>query len=298
MYPESLERNEPYIFTHKEVFYGDFHLSKVRRRKNYNMDMHMHDFYEVCIISSGQCMHYINGSKCLVKKGDVFIVKSNTPHGYYGSDPFEIFVITLSDKYRAKHLSEFQSKSSFYTLFFAEPLMRGISTSQLFLSLTLNQLHEILPLLDESLRYTVPTTPFDALISNSLVNAILAILCRFYEENHPTDQNATSDAALLRTISMIHEKYYEKFTLEQLAKMAQLSRSSFIKRFNEICHMPPLEYINKLRLEAAEDMLVNTNAAILQIAEHTGFYDSAHFSKAFNAKNGMSPGQFRKNHSK
>lgn len=298
MYPETLERNDPFMYVHKDVFYGDFHLSKVRRRTNYTMNMHTHDFYEVCIVASGQCMHYINGTKCLVRRGDVFIVKPNTPHGYYGEEPFEIFMITLSDKFRAKYLTEFQSKSSFYTLFFAEPLMRGLSSSQLFLTLTLNQFREILPLLDESLIYTVPKTPFDALISNSLVNAILAILCRFYEENLPKDKDVTSDSALLRTISTIHEKYYEKFTLEQLSRMAQLSRSSFIKRFSEICKMPPLEYINKLRLEAAEDMLINTDAAILQIAEQSGFYDSAHLSKAFTAKNGMSPGQYRKLHKK
>ena len=76
---------------------------------------------------------------------------------------------------------------------------------------------------------------------------------------------------------MIHERYYDKLTIADLAKATKLSRSLFIKKFKQICGLPPLEYITVKRIEAAEQMLLNTNLSIMDIAIKCGFYDSSHF---------------------
>ena len=99
----------------------------------------------------------------------------------------------------------------------------------------------------------------------------------------------------MQVVSMIHERYYDKLTIEELAKVAKLSRSVFIKKFKEICGLPPLEYITKQRIESAEQMLKNTKLSILDIAFKCGFYDTSHFAKNFIKKNGVSPSKYRKN---
>ena len=98
----------------------------------------------------------------------------------------------------------------------------------------------------------------------------------------------------MHAISMIHERYYDKLTISELSKVARLSRSLFIKRFKEICGVPPLEYITRQRIEAAEYMLLNTAFSISEISYKCGFYDSSHFSKMFAAKNGITPSDYRK----
>ena len=58
--------------------------------------------------------------------------------------------------------------------------------------------------------------------------------------------------------------------------------------------MPPLTYLNKTRIKAAENLLLNTDISVAEIAYRTGFYDCAHFTKAFILEKGVSPLTFRK----
>jgi transcriptional regulator GlxA family with amidase domain len=104
--------------------------------------------------------------------------------------------------------------------------------------------------------------------------------------------------AFMRVLSTIYEKYNEKLTISDLAKQANLSRSMFIQKFKEICKMSPGEYILERRLDVAQYMLLNTGHSLSEIAFRTGFYDSAHFSRLFFKKNGISPSLYRKNNVK
>ena len=93
----------------------------------------------------------------------------------------------------------------------------------------------------------------------------------------------------MKAIAKIHEAYKEKLTFTELAKIANLSRSAFVKRFTELCKIPPSEYLMKRRLEAVEYRLLNTSSSIGEIAYETGFYDAAHLNKAFIAHKKISP---------
>lgn len=99
----------------------------------------------------------------------------------------------------------------------------------------------------------------------------------------------------MRAISTIHEKYHEKITIDQLSKIANLSRSAFIKKFNKICKIPPSTYIIKTRIEVAKNMLINTKYSINDISYRTGFYDTPHFVRYFEKEVGISPANYRKN---
>jgi len=81
--------------------------------------------------------------------------------------------------------------------------------------------------------------------------------------------------------------------IDELAKHSSLSRSSFIRKFNEICHTSPAKYINDVRISAAKQLLNNTSFSVSEIAGKTGFYDIAHFTKSFTLSVGISPVKYR-----
>ena len=83
------------------------------------------------------------------------------------------------------------------------------------------------------------------------------------------------------------------FTLEELARIAHLSRSTFLRRFKSITGGTPAEYVTDLRVSAAKSMLVDTAISISDIAITVGFYDSPHFSRVFKSKTGLSPIAYR-----
>ena len=92
---------------------------------------------------------------------------------------------------------------------------------------------------------------------------------------------------------MILEDYNKKLTIEHLAKIARLSRTTYIERFRKNMGTSPRHFIMMQRLKAAKKRLATTDTPIIKIAEETGFYDSAHFCKCFVAFEKMSPSEYR-----
>ena len=124
---------------------------------------------------------------------------------------------------------------------------------------------------------------------------LISFLCRVYTKNADnSDGGDESDEAFLKVISYIHEHYSEKISIDTLAKISFLSRSTFIRKFNRVCKMPPADYIMKQRIDAAESLLINTGTSLADIAFKCGFYDAAHLSHAFKKIKGLSPLEYRK----
>ena len=98
----------------------------------------------------------------------------------------------------------------------------------------------------------------------------------------------------MRALSLIHERFAEKLSVDELAAVAHLSRSTFIRKFIYICKMSPAQYIMKKRIEVAENILRTSSASLFEIAERVGFYDAAHFSRTFRKLKGISPLEYRK----
>ena len=145
---------------------------------------------------------------------------------------------------------------------------------------------------DEINRY--PHTTRDYYLTGKLL-ILITQLCNIYVENSkkPSGAFPKDEEALMRALTMIHKRYNESLTISDLAKAANLSKSTFMRKFIAIYDMPPNEYLGKLRLEIAEGLLLNTNFSLGEIAEKCGFYDLSHFSKAFKRKRGLTPSEYR-----
>lgn len=290
------KKDSIYCYKDKKTF--EHVLGNVRMlvKENFRSDLHMQEFFEINIVTSGYGKHYIGDKIVQVQVGDVFVIPPMVKHGYSRGENFDVFHILIGNKFIEKNIAELQMLPSFFVLFTAEPLMRATAKSPLHLHLDVESFSKIHKLLLESLEYQIFDDTFDATVRSSYCMMIIALLCKIYTDNSRRESEMSSgpDESFMHVISMIHERYYEKLTIDMLAKVAKLSRNIFIKKFKEICGLPPLEYITKQRLEAAEQMLVNTGFSILDISFKCGFYDASHFAKQFIKKNGMSPSEYRK----
>lgn len=84
--------------------------------------------------------------------------------------------------------------------------------------------------------------------------------------------------------------------VQYLTNNIGMSRSSLYAKMKALTGMSINDYINKLRIEKATQMLTNTDLAILLISEQTGFSSQRYFSTAFKAIIGCTPSQYRENH--
>lgn len=105
-----------------------------------------------------------------------------------------------------------------------------------------------------------------------------------------SSQNETIQAAL----SIIHERYAEKLTVNSIAAEVFVHPSYLSRKFLEVQQNGLNEYINNYRLERAKaNMLNNPKLSISEIAEQSGFNSQHYFSVAFKKKYSLTPREYK-----
>lgn len=87
-------------------------------------------------------------------------------------------------------------------------------------------------------------------------------------------------------------------TAESFAQGLNFGRTAFFKKVKQLTGMTPNEYIKKMRMEKAAELLLTTNLTAAEIAYKVGFEDQFYFSKSFKKYYGVSPTQYRKGDTK
>ncbi|WP_420575232.1 helix-turn-helix domain-containing protein [Ekhidna sp.] len=95
-----------------------------------------------------------------------------------------------------------------------------------------------------------------------------------------------------RARDYIHEKFNNPITIDELAQIATLSKYHFLRIFKEVYACTPHQYLAKIRLQKAEQLL-KTNLEIYEIAHRIGFEETNSFYQFFKRSRGITPLGFR-----
>jgi AraC-like DNA-binding protein len=95
-------------------------------------------------------------------------------------------------------------------------------------------------------------------------------------------------------LSAIHRDPGHDWTVEELARACNLSRSAFAARFVARVGKPPATYLVHVRLDAATDLLRSTSLPVTLIAKNVGYTSEAAFSRAFKNRYGTPPARWRR----
>lgn len=102
------------------------------------------------------------------------------------------------------------------------------------------------------------------------------------------------DKRLNNALSFIAKNYNDpNIRVHNVAYEIGISENYFRKLFKKEMGVSVLEYIIKVRMDAAVTLLINSNYNISEIAELTGYSDYRQFHKIFNDRFGCSPKQYR-----
>lgn len=96
-----------------------------------------------------------------------------------------------------------------------------------------------------------------------------------------------------KTIEYMHSNLHKKITLEDLAKIANMSPSYYVRTFKKETGQSSIGYLNQIRLERVKRLLLEGNKAITEIALECGFSSSAYLSSSFYNKFKISPTDYR-----
>ena len=98
-----------------------------------------------------------------------------------------------------------------------------------------------------------------------------------------------SEAKIARALKTIHDNYKENIDIPSLARKEDMSVSSFHTHFKNITSHTPLQYIKKIKLTKAKDLLSKYNYKVVETAYELGYDNPSQFSRDFKNYFGYSP---------
>ena len=118
------------------------------------------------------------------------------------------------------------------------------------------------------------------------------LFASFIQNSKSSKLNIRSD--FHEVLNYIKEHLHEPLTVADLAKHSNLSADHFSRVFQQKFGIRPSKYIQTIRIERSETLLLTTNNTLAEIAEKTGLGTISYLSRMFKLKNGITPGTFRK----
>lgn len=96
------------------------------------------------------------------------------------------------------------------------------------------------------------------------------------------------------SLNYISQHYDEHISIKELASIEHYNENYYREWFKEQINMRPKEYIQKLRIEKAKELLVSTKYSISEIATQVGYDHSSSFCRAFKQFENTGPKEYRK----
>lgn len=263
----------------------NFDTSIVSVAPSYKMKQaHCHDIYELFYLDEGKCTVDVNDKFYNLESGSLIIIPAHAMH-------------------RTTYLSPTTNKRM--VLYFDESELKWISDN-----LNHNQATEfpnevVLQLPKKSaktfselitkLRYEQKgiDTISAAFVRAYFYEIMLYVMrCQRYQQNVIQKMDVTN-LQIQNVIDYVIANYSSDITLQSTAKKFAMSESSLSKKFKQFTGYRFKEYLINIRIHAAEDMLINTDYTITEIAIKCGFTSSNAFGDTFKRIYNISPRDFR-----
>ena len=153
-------------------------------------------------------------------------------------------------------------------------------------------LHNSLGTLYQEKELSLPELP--ALVSfrrpEGLTDYMLALFLAVTPKNSGDFYTEIRD----KVSSYIEKHYMDNLTLATVSNHVSMSYNYFSKLFHSLFSIGFSDYLNKIRMEHAKDLLQHSGLSVSEISQKTGYSSPKHFSRTFKRFFGRSPADFRK----
>lgn len=250
-----------------------------RDSSRFNLPAHFHEELEITLMQGSNWNFDYRGEKFTVP-----------PLGFTLTQPGEAHKASLESHFNCRfyglriktdllqQLTE-EIKGNYQGLpFFSTPVVSDKELSQLiftFHSLVNNSRESILK-------------------QQSLLLKIIEKLILRYTENSPyLKKIGRENQSIMRVKEYLNDNYDKNISLEQLARIANLSQFYLNRVFRKQIGIPPHKYQTQIRIQKAKTLLTN-DLSISQVAVKTGFSSQSHFGWHFKKVMGVTPKQYVK----
>ncbi len=253
--------------------------------------MHAHEYSELVFVLGGRAIHRTEIEEYPLETGDVFVIGGEKKHGFKDAQRLNLCNVMFDPEQFLSDRAELEEMMGYHALFDLQPRTRSGDRFQERLHLSPENLAYAKSLIMNLKVEYGSAAEGRRLVIASAFRLLVAFICRLYgQEKEDTVSPLTQMA---KVASYIQRNYREPIRIEELARIAHLSVSQLQRKFRRIYETTPVQYITKLRLHEACELLKDPNNSITQIAFHCGFGSSSFFSTQFRQSMGESPSSYR-----
>ncbi|MFL9983595.1 AraC family transcriptional regulator [Paraburkholderia sediminicola] len=134
-------------------------------------------------------------------------------------------------------------------------------------------------------------------IVTALSHALFAMALRVHGEQNASGSGVLAllaDARLGASVQGMLSAPERAWTIAELGELAAMSRATYARHFNERAGMTVMDFLTRIRMTIACDLLLRTQRSAAEIGEAVGYQSEAAFGKAFQQSVGMPPGRYRR----
>jgi len=112
----------------------------------------------------------------------------------------------------------------------------------------------------------------------------------------PTGQRLPDDEWIQLVTDYIDNNYSASLALRTLAEVSHGSPYHLHRTFKKIKGVTPVEYIQQIRIAKAQQLLLHSGLEVAKVGASVGMANTAYFITLFKKRTGVTPAQYRKEH--
>ena len=259
-------------------------------------NLHFHSVIELIYIENGSFNIWLSGKAYSAKAGDLVVINSNECHKIQSSSENCVYKYIKFDP-KDLYISDQNMLDMQYVIPFT---LNTTDHQRVFKSAEIDT-DIIEPLFfDACNEWDNRQHGFELAIRSDILRIILHVI-RYWDEIGFKTSVVDISSGLSKTIHPAI-KYVEEncatASEAEAAQLCKLSYSYFSHSFKKVMNMRFKEYVNYVRINESQKLLISENKSVSEIAEILGFSSPSHYIQSFKKIKGESPKQFKINYLK
>lgn len=197
----------------------------------------------------------------------------------------------LNEKYSRSYFEKKENQNLDLDIY---PFLAFLNTNSINLSFEeIELIHNKVKFIKDILEYqNVKYWP--CLVKSNLYELLSKITSLYFDKLY---NNRKCEFEVVEVKNYLDTCYFEDINIKSLSNRFLVNRDKLQKTFKESFNDSPIKYLNKVRIERAKVLLLNTKLPITHIIEKVGFNSISNFNKKFKEEVGLNPSSFKKAHS-
>ena len=272
---------------------------KCTESKKYRM--HKHDFWEIVYVYEGIGENHTEHSSSVITEGTLLLISPDMAHTITSNTDIncpsvricnclfttEFFNEILDSYFKISELEN----TELYTMFQnSEPFCIQLNDNE---SKTIRSY-----IYDINREYGKKDFRIDAIINNSLINLLIEATRIYHASQVNINSGATENSLITVMKEYMKANLDSKISLELLSEKVHLAPSYLSRYFKEKTGETISEYLFRIRIERATELLRTTSYSITEICTFCGYSSMGNFQRYFKKLVNMTPSEYRRTYQK